>query len=111
MPTKPFAVFDEIHYMRDRERGVVWEEAIILLPPNIRIVFLSATLSNAHEFCDWVAKLKQRYVVQRRVTLFRVASLRSATLCDVISCWFCCRFGFVELCSATPCDIIISCCA
>lgn len=50
-------VFDEVHYMKDRERGVVWEETIILLPPEVRMVFLSATLPNAREFADWVASL------------------------------------------------------
>lgn len=55
-----WVVFDEVHYMRDRERGVVWEESIILLPNHINIVFLSATLSNANEFADWVASLKEK---------------------------------------------------
>ena len=43
--------------MKDRERGVVWEEAIIFLPHETKMVFLSATLSNATEFAGWVAKL------------------------------------------------------
>ena len=45
--------------MQDRERGVVWEEAIIFLPRGARCVFLSATLSNAAEFAGWVAKLRK----------------------------------------------------
>jgi ATP-dependent RNA helicase DOB1 len=52
-------VFDEVHYMQDRERGVVWEEAIIFLPKGARAVFLSATLANAAEFAGWVAKLRR----------------------------------------------------
>ena len=55
-----WVVFDEIHYMQDRERGVVWEEAIIFLPPGATPVFLSATLSNAAEFASWVAKLRNQ---------------------------------------------------
>lgn len=51
-----YAVFDEVHYMRDRERGVVWEEAILLLPHKVRFVFLSATIPNAQQFCDWISK-------------------------------------------------------
>ena len=39
-----WVIFDEIHYMRDKERGVVWEETIILLPPSVKLVFLSATI-------------------------------------------------------------------
>lgn len=49
-----WVIFDEIHYMRDKERGVVWEETIILLPHKVRYVFLSATIPNAHEFAAWV---------------------------------------------------------
>jgi len=55
-----WVIFDEVHYMRDAERGVVWEESIILLPPEITLVFLSATLSNSREFALWVASLKNR---------------------------------------------------
>jgi ATP-dependent RNA helicase DOB1 len=52
-----WVVFDEIHYMRDKERGVVWEETIILLPHNVHFVFLSATIPNALQFAHWVAEL------------------------------------------------------
>lgn len=47
-------VFDEVHYMRDKSRGVVWEETIIMLPPGCQYIFLSATIPNAREFADWV---------------------------------------------------------
>jgi ATP-dependent RNA helicase DOB1 len=50
-----WVIFDEIHYMRDPERGVVWEETIILLPHKVRYVFLSATIPNAFEFASWIA--------------------------------------------------------
>lgn len=50
-----WVVFDEIHYMRDSERGVVWEETIILLPRKVRYVFLSATIPNAMQFASWIA--------------------------------------------------------
>lgn len=50
-------IFDEVHYMRDRERGVVWEESIIFAPKDARLVFLSATLPNALEFAQWVTSL------------------------------------------------------
>jgi ATP-dependent RNA helicase DOB1 len=51
-----WVVFDEVHYMRDKTRGVVWEETIILLPDSVRYVFLSATIPNAMEFCEWITK-------------------------------------------------------
>jgi ATP-dependent RNA helicase DOB1 len=53
-----WVIFDEVHYMRDKERGVVWEETLILLPNTVRYVFLSATIPNALEFAAWIAKLK-----------------------------------------------------
>lgn len=52
-----WVIYDEVHYMRDKERGVVWEESIILLPHNVRFVFLSATIPNAKDFVAWVSKL------------------------------------------------------
>lgn len=55
-----WVIFDEVHYMRDRERGVVWEETIILVPQNVRFVFLSATIPNAREFSEWIAHLKSQ---------------------------------------------------
>lgn len=55
-----WVIFDEVHYMRDKERGVVWEETIILVPQNVRFVFLSATIPNAREFSEWIAHLKNQ---------------------------------------------------
>ncbi|ODQ67910.1 antiviral helicase [Nadsonia fulvescens var. elongata DSM 6958] len=52
-----WVIFDEIHYMRDTERGVVWEETIILLPDKVRYVFLSATIPNAMQFAEWICKI------------------------------------------------------
>eukprot|EP01006_Ploeotia_vitrea_P011915 TRINITY_DN31653_c0_g1_i1.p1 TRINITY_DN31653_c0_g1~~TRINITY_DN31653_c0_g1_i1.p1 ORF type:complete len:959 (-),score=119.94 TRINITY_DN31653_c0_g1_i1:119-2995(-) len=47
-------IFDEIHYMRDKHRGVVWEETIIMLPEKVQYVFLSATIPNGGELAGWV---------------------------------------------------------
>jgi len=52
-----WVIYDEVHYMRDAERGVVWEESIILLPHKVRFVFLSATIPNAEQFVKWIAKI------------------------------------------------------
>ncbi|KAH9811166.1 ATP-dependent RNA helicase mtr4 [Teratosphaeria destructans] len=51
-----WVVFDEVHYLRDKSRGVVWEETIILLPDKVRYVFLSATIPNAMQFAEWITK-------------------------------------------------------
>jgi len=47
-------ILDEVHYLQDRFRGAVWEEVIIHAPPHIRLVCLSATVSNAEEFTGWL---------------------------------------------------------
>ncbi|KAL6940184.1 ATP-dependent RNA helicase mtr4 [Hanseniaspora vineae] len=52
-----WVIFDEVHYMRDKERGVVWEETIILLPDKVHYVFLSATIPNAMEFAEWICMI------------------------------------------------------
>lgn len=51
-------VMDEIHYLGDRSRGVVWEEIILTLDPAIRLVGLSATLSNTDELGDWITEIR-----------------------------------------------------
>ncbi|MDM4764011.1 DEAD/DEAH box helicase [Galbitalea sp. SE-J8] len=53
-----FVVLDEVHFLADRFRGAVWEEVIIHLPPHVRMVSLSATVSNAEEFGDWLQAVR-----------------------------------------------------
>ncbi len=53
-----FVVMDEVHYLADRFRGAVWEEVIIHLPESVALVSLSATVSNAEEFGDWLATVR-----------------------------------------------------
>jgi ATP-dependent RNA helicase HelY len=53
-----YVVLDEVHYLADRFRGAVWEEVIIGLPESVRLVALSATVSNAEEFGDWLAQVR-----------------------------------------------------
>lgn len=73
-------IFDEVHYLNDSERGVVWEECIILLPAAVNIVMLSATVPNALEFAAWVGRTKRRtvYVV---TTYKRPVPLMHALFC------------------------------
>lgn len=51
-------VIDEAHYLGDEDRGHVWEEAIILTPPRIRLLLLSATIGNAREFASWIEEVR-----------------------------------------------------
>lgn len=63
-----YVILDEVHYLADRFRGAVWEEVIIHLPPPIRIVGLSATVSNVEDFSDWISSVrgKTKLVVSER---------------------------------------------
>lgn len=51
-------IMDEAHYLADEERGHVWEEAIILTPPRVRLLLLSATVGNAEDFASWVSEVR-----------------------------------------------------
>jgi ATP-dependent RNA helicase HelY len=51
-------VMDEVHYLADRSRGAVWEEVIIHLPDDVALVSLSATVSNAEEFGEWLVTVR-----------------------------------------------------
>src|SRR5436305_5207122 len=53
-----YVVMDEVHYLADRFRGAVWEEVIIHLPASVTLVSLSATVSNAEEFADWLITVR-----------------------------------------------------
>jgi ATP-dependent RNA helicase HelY len=53
-----YVVLDEVHYLQNRYRGAVWEEVIIHLPPEVDLVCLSATVSNAEEFADWIRTVR-----------------------------------------------------
>lgn len=60
-----YVIFDEVHYVNDLERGVVWEEVIIMLPEYVTLILLSATVPNTYEFASWVGRTKKKdiYVI------------------------------------------------
>jgi ATP-dependent RNA helicase HelY len=61
-------VMDEVHYLQDPYRGAVWEEVLIHLPASVSVVALSATISNAEEFGEWITTLRgdTRVVIEER---------------------------------------------
>ena len=73
-------VLDEAHYLADEDRGHVWEEAIILTPPRIRLLLLSATIGNAHEFALWLEEVRGVRCGVITGPLKRPVPLRSAVL-------------------------------
>ena len=79
-----FVIMDEVHYLADRFRGAVWEEVIIHLPQQVRLVSLSATVSNAEEFGDWLQAVRGETAVivseERPVPLDQHILVRSKML-------------------------------
>ena len=53
-------VFDEVHYINDKDRGKVWEECLTLLDPNVNLVLLSATIDKPERFASWIGETKQK---------------------------------------------------
>ncbi len=75
-----FVILDEAHYLADEERGHVWEEAIILSPPRIRLLLLSATIGNAEEFAHWIEEVRGTSVRVINRSGTRPVELRAAFL-------------------------------
>ncbi len=55
-------IFDEIHWLNDEERGTVWEESIILAPPHMKVLGLSATIANARQLVEWISSIRKEEV-------------------------------------------------
>lgn len=90
-----YVIFDEVHYVNDAERGVVWEEVLIMLPPHIQIVLLSATVPNVLEFADWVGRQRKTpiYVVS---TYYRPVPLEHHLYCNRELVCIVNKAGFLE---------------
>ncbi len=81
-------VLDEVHYLQDRYRGPVWEEVIIHLPSSVRLVALSATVSNAEELAAWIEAVRGRTVTvvehRRPVELSNLYAARDRATRDMV---------------------------
>ena len=62
-------IFDEVHYINDVERGSVWEQSILLLPPQVQLIMLSATIDKPEGFAGWIETEKRRQAVERNVPI------------------------------------------
>jgi len=88
-------IFDEIHYLSDEDRGTVWEESIIFMPPEMRLLGLSATIPNAYELAGWISEIKKHQVSviikkDRAVPLEHFVfekHLEATTLAKVVKYW------------------------
>ena len=68
-------IFDEVHYINDSERGQVWEKTILMLPPQIQMIMLSATIDNPAGFAEWCERGKTDKIVYLASTNHRVVPL------------------------------------
>jgi superfamily II RNA helicase len=68
-------IFDEVHYINDPDRGKVWEESIVLLPKDITLVMLSATIDKPEILCSWIGNIKEKNI-SLIPTTHRVVPLR-----------------------------------
>ena len=57
-------IFDEVHYIKDIERGSVWEQSILLLPPQVQLIMLSATLDKPEGFASWIEQEKSKQSIE-----------------------------------------------
>jgi ATP-dependent RNA helicase HelY len=73
-----FVIIDEAHYLADQDRGHVWEETIILTPPRIRLLLLSATVGRAEEFAQWIGDVRGTHVKVINRAGSRPVELRAA---------------------------------
>ncbi|MCO4770156.1 MAG: DEAD/DEAH box helicase [Deltaproteobacteria bacterium] len=95
LPHLSHVIIDEIHFLDDIERGTVWEEVLIYLPSRVKILGLSATLANIHEFSEWLAYVRDEEVPvviedTRHVPLSIYLANRDAGICDAT------RYGYLH---------------
>lgn len=81
-------IFDEVHYLNDKERGVVWEECLILLSiSNIQLILLSATIGNPKEICEWISNMKKKKIylitTNKRIIPLEYSLLRNGCVYDL----------------------------
>ena len=62
-------VFDEVHYINDEDRGSVWEQSILLLPPHVQLLMLSATIDSPENFAEWIEKEKAKQAELKKVNI------------------------------------------
>jgi superfamily II RNA helicase len=81
-------VFDEVHYINNKERGRVWEETLILLPPTVNLVLLSATIDGPELFASWLGDLKKKPIhlisTQYRIVPLTHVVLRGSVLYPIM---------------------------
>jgi superfamily II RNA helicase len=68
-------IFDEVHYINDKDRGKIWEETILNMPKNVQMVMLSATIDHPEKFAEWIETRDDNKIVYLTTTIHRVVPL------------------------------------
>ena len=68
-------IFDEVHYINDKDRGSVWEESFMMMPNSVQLVMLSATIDKPKEFAEWVENIHSNRQVYLSTTTIRFVPL------------------------------------
>ena len=92
-------VFDEVHYIADEERGTVWEQAILLLPPQVQLIMLSATIHKPEDFAEWIEIEKQKQGSDKKVVL---SSTNERVVPLTHYSWLCAPKSIYKVCKGAP---------
>ena len=97
-------VFDEVHYINDPERGSVWEQSILLLPPQVQLIMLSATIDRPEAFANWICleKAKQAEEAQKPVKQMYLASTADRIVPLTHYMWLAVNSGTLKKAAKTP---------
>jgi superfamily II RNA helicase len=97
-------VFDEVHYINDAERGSVWEQSILLLPPQVQLIMLSATIDRPEEFASWIAREKEKQSLEfnQPVKKLYLASTNERVVPLTHYMWLSVHNGTIKKAAKTP---------
>lgn len=97
-------VFDEVHYINDADRGSVWEQSILLLPPQVQLIMLSATIDRPEEFASWIAREKEKQSLEcnQPVKKLYLASTDERVVPLIHYMWLSVHNGTIKKAAKTP---------
>lgn len=97
-------VFDEVHYINDAERGSVWEQAILMLPPQVQLIMLSATIDRPQDFAGWIEAEKSLQATRQEQTVKKMYLAPTNTRIVPLThyMWLSVNEGVVKKAAKTP---------
>ena len=89
-------VFDEVHYIGDADRGSVWEQAILLLPPNVQLILLSATIEKPEIFANWLEVEKNKNIEDSNKKYLYMATTNTRVVPLTHYAWLTCQPSLIQ---------------